>query len=329
MFFTQENFLFFKIFYLLILLFFFFLIFLKLRKSKDVIRHKKDKVWFLSILFLWLSFFSLFFVFFRPVSTFFWSNILSESWNIVFLLDVSKSMLTEDIAFWESNISRLDASKQFIQKFIVDNPNNMYALTIFSWESVRILPFTQDKNLFITFLSGISEKSLSKNGTNIELWIKGSLDNFINDTNIWTIVLLTDGGEEQLDLNFINSFDFKWKEINFLTLWVWTKKWWYIPLWVDVFGNTQYKIYKWEKVLSTLNDVVINNIWADLKSVVWFIENENDFSKNWELISSQMRSTIIKWNRGESSAEYFFILLGFIFYIISIGVILFNRKNIW
>lgn len=329
MIFLQENTFFYKLFFLCILLIFLFLLFLKARNRKELFFKKYEEFKFVSLFFLSLSFLSLFLVFLRPTSTFFSSPVLEESSYVVFLLDVSKSMLTEDISWKWGNIARLEASKQFIEYTIQQNPNNHYALTIFSWEAVRILPFTSDVNLFLTFLSWISEKSLSKNGTNVWLWIERSVDNFIALDSIWTIVVITDGWEENIEANFSSLLSKTKKKINFLTLWVWTEKGWYIPVWADVFWNIQYKLYKWEKVLTVLNKNIITKLWTDLEGKVWFIENISNFPEKIQLLEEQLQYVSLKNTEKNRSLEYVFILLWFIFFSLYIWFTFFNRRNVW
>lgn len=329
MIFLQENTLFYKLFFLCILLLFSFLLFLKGRNKNELFFKKYEKKKFLSLLFLSLSFLSLFTVFLRPTSTFFSAPTLQDSSYVVFLLDVSKSMLTEDISWKGWKIARLDAAKQFIEYTISQNPNNNYALTIFSWEAVRVLPFTTDINLFSTFLSWVSEKSLSKNGTDVWLWIERSVDNFLPLDSVWTIVVLTDGWEENIKANFSSILFKTKKKINFLTLWVWTEKGWYIPTWVDVFWNIQYKLYKWEKVLTTLNKSIISKLWTDLGWKVGYIEEVNSFSDNEKLLKEELQYIYLKNTEKNQSLQYIFIVLWFVFFSFYFWFTISNRKNVW
>lgn len=329
MIFLQENEFIYKLFFLCLLTLFCFLLFLKGRTKNELFFKKYEKTKSLSLLFLSFSFLSLFILFLRPISTFFSSVSSNESSYVVFLLDVSKSMLTEDISWKRWTISRLDAAKEFIEYIIDQNPNNHYALTIFSWEAVRVLPFTSDINLFSTFLSWISEKSLSKNGTDVSLWIERSVDNFLPLDSIWTIVLLTDGWEENIPVDLPMLLWNNKKKINFLTIWVWTEKGGYIPLWVDVFWNVQYKLYKWEKVLTTLNRSIISKLWNDLEWEVGFIEKINNFSENEKLLEKQLQYIFVKNTEKNQSLQYVFIVFWFIFFCVYLWFTMFNRRNVW
>jgi hypothetical protein len=65
------------------------------------------------------------------------------------------------------NKSRVYLAKKFISDFISKFDNNLYSLTIFSGEALKIIPFTFDKDLYNTFLYEVDEKNLSKQGTDI------------------------------------------------------------------------------------------------------------------------------------------------------------------
>jgi hypothetical protein len=48
------------------------------------------------------------------------------------VVDVSKSMNTNDIKTESKNISRLKAVKQIIKDYIINNKNNKYSLSVFA-----------------------------------------------------------------------------------------------------------------------------------------------------------------------------------------------------
>src|SRR5690606_10346627 len=83
----------------------------------------------------------------RPQSSSSWQNINTEGIDIVIALDISGSMLAEDL-----KPNRLEASKNVAIEFIENRINDRVGLVIFSGESFTQCPLTTDhsvlKNLF-------------------------------------------------------------------------------------------------------------------------------------------------------------------------------------
>lgn len=227
---------------------------------------------FFSVIFLLISFVTL-------SVWLFWVKVLrtennSYLWtNIVFVLDVSKSMKALDFEEnWES-YSRLSASKKFISDFVIKNPWNRYALVVFAWEAERALPFTSDTNLFLTILSWVDENNVSVQWTNINDALTAWLRSFTKDDNSWLIVMLSDWDDD----GFINSKDLeKWKkenDIKTVVVWVWTSKWAYIPIWNNPFWEVIYKTYNWQRVVTKLWESSLKEL---AKSLSWEYYNLDD-----------------------------------------------------
>lgn len=182
-------------------------------------------------------------------------------WNIVFLVDVSKSMNALD--FNNQSASRLDLSKYMISEFMKWNPNNAYALDVFSWDTLKLLPFTQDQSIYQTVLSGISESSVGQPWTDISWAIATSISHFSEDTS-WLIVMITDGWDDVIDGKKELQDMLKNTDVSLLIIWVGSKKWSYIPTWIDLFGRLSYKTYQWEKVITKLNSAQLKDFTSNL-----------------------------------------------------------------
>ncbi len=202
-----------------------------------------------------------------------------QSWgsNILFLLDVSKSMNVKDVYYNSSNISRIELSKKFILDYISKNPNNNYWLSVFAWEYIRILPFTKDYSIFETFLLWVDENNVTKFWSKYENAVNNSLSAFDGSDEKWFVILLTDISDD------INDFKIeKNNNISFFIVWVWSETWWYIPIWRDFVWNIRYKFYNWKRVLSSININSINKLSNILESENIIL---NDFKDFWDIIS--------------------------------------------
>lgn len=114
------------------------------------------------------------------------SNI--EVNDIVLCIDVSRSMLAEDI-----KPNRLEVAKEKIREFARSRPTDRISVVIFSEKVFTLLPLTTDPSLVDKVLAEISIGYLGS-GTNIGDGLALSVARAVNsDTKNKVIVLLTDG----------------------------------------------------------------------------------------------------------------------------------------
>lgn len=108
--------------------------------------------------------------------------------DIVLCIDVSRSMLAEDI-----RPNRLEVAKEKIREFARMRPTDRISIVIFSEKVFTLLPLTTDPSLVDQVLSEISIGYLGS-GTNIGDGLALSVARAVNsDTKNKVIILLTDG----------------------------------------------------------------------------------------------------------------------------------------
>lgn len=124
----------------------------------------------------------------RPQSSLSWQDVTTEGIDIVITMDISGSMLAEDL-----KPNRLEASKEVAMDFISKRPNDRIGLVTFSGESFTQSPLTTDhsvlKNLFKDVQHGMIE-----DGTAIGLGLATSVNRLKeSDAKSKVVILLTDG----------------------------------------------------------------------------------------------------------------------------------------
>lgn len=108
--------------------------------------------------------------------------------DVVLCIDVSRSMLAEDI-----KPNRLEVAKNRIRDFVRLRPTDRISVVIFSEKVITLLPLTTDPELVDKVLSDISIGYLGS-GTNIGDGLALSVARAVNsETKNKVIVLLTDG----------------------------------------------------------------------------------------------------------------------------------------
>ena len=86
----------------------------------------------------------------RPQTTNKWQNSEIEGIDIMLAVDVSTSMLAEDL-----KPNRLEAAKQVASEFINGRPNDNIGLTIFAGESFTQCPLTVDHGVLLNLFNSI------------------------------------------------------------------------------------------------------------------------------------------------------------------------------
>lgn len=76
--------------------------------------------------------------------------------QIVFILDVSKTMDIQDVASGTQVVSRLDAAKHILQTTISSEPHYSYGLILLAGDADYIIPPTFDTGTFLLYLSGVT-----------------------------------------------------------------------------------------------------------------------------------------------------------------------------
>jgi hypothetical protein len=220
-----------------------------------------------------------------------------EWWKITFVLDVSKSMDVYDILYNWRNTTRLEAQKWIISQYITNNTNNQYSLFAFAAEILEILPFTSDIWLFQTILVWVDKNNVSKYGSEF-IWLFQTLSDFVeNEDNAGTIVIFTDGWEESeisLKQSILQKIDTHNSKV--IIIWLWTESGWYIIEGQDLFGRALYKTYRWEKVISKLNNKVLHKFSNKYNFDYYSINNLDNMEGLYKSITDKVNQKSIEKN---------------------------------
>ncbi len=124
----------------------------------------------------------------RPQSVSSWEETETQGIDIVMALDVSGSMLSQDL-----QPDRLQAAKKVAAEFITDRKNDNIGLVIFAGESFTQCPLTTDHKVLLNLLNEINF-GMIEDGTAIGLGLANSV-NRLKDSKSESrvVILLTDG----------------------------------------------------------------------------------------------------------------------------------------
>ena len=126
-------------------------------------------------------------------------TVKREGVDLVFALDVSKSMLAEDIA-----PNRLEKGKRIVSEIINSLNNDRVGIIAYAASALPILPITDDYSTAKTFLQSLNTDMLSSQGTAITESINLAKEFYDDEeqTNR-VLVILSDGEDHEVKLEDI------------------------------------------------------------------------------------------------------------------------------
>lgn len=137
----------------------------------------------------------------RPQTQNSWKDQTIEGIDIMLAMDVSTSMLAEDL-----KPNRIEAAKQVASEFISGRPNDNIGLTIFAGESFTQCPMTTDHGSLLTLLkdvrTDIAQRGLIEDGTAIGMGLANAVSR-LKDSKAKSrvVILLTDGSNNRGDIS--------------------------------------------------------------------------------------------------------------------------------
>ena len=122
-------------------------------------------------------------------------EVKREGADIIVCLDVSNSMLAQDLS-----PNRLERAKFALEKMIDKLQGDRLGIVIFAGEAYVQLPITTDYSAAKLFLGGINTQMVPTQGTNIGAAIRKAMEGFSKDLEKnKTIVVITDGENHEPD----------------------------------------------------------------------------------------------------------------------------------
>ncbi len=114
--------------------------------------------------------------------------------DLLFLLDVSNSMLAEDLA-----PNRLERAKQAVLDCLESLDGDRVGLVIFAGSPSIVCPMTTDYGFFRRRLEEAGPENVSQGGTRIGDAIRKSVDKLLSENRkgLQDIILITDGGDQE------------------------------------------------------------------------------------------------------------------------------------
>lgn len=190
----------------------------------------------------------------RPQTHNSWGKRTVEGIDIMLAMDVSTSMLAEDL-----KPNRIEAAKDVASEFISGRPDDNIGLTIFAGEAFTQCPMTTDHTSLINLLQNvrtdIAARGLIEDGTAIGMGLANAVGRLKDSkTKSKVVILLTDGSNNMGDISPLTAANIaKSFGIRVYTIAIGSKT--MAPYPMQVGGTTQYVNLRADVDVETLSEI--------------------------------------------------------------------------
>ena len=132
----------------------------------------------------------------RPQLSNRWHSESTEGIDIMMALDISGTMLGEDL-----KPNRLEAAKAVATDFVLSRPNDQIGLVVFAGESFTQCPLTTDHAVLVNLFQSV-KFGMIEDGTAIGLGLANAVNRMKDsETKSKVVILLTDGSNNRGDID--------------------------------------------------------------------------------------------------------------------------------
>lgn len=181
--------------------------------------------------------------------------VKSKGIEVIFALDISKSMLAEDVA-----PNRLEKSKQIASQIINNLHGDKVGIVVYSGSAFNVMPVTTDYNVAKMFIKNCNPGMISEQGTAIDQAIDVASQSFTKKTKANKVIVIFSDGEDHSENAKSAAEDANKDKIKIITVGIGTDKGSPIP----VRENGMVSGFQRDKdnnvVVSKRNDTILKNI---------------------------------------------------------------------
>tara|TARA_B100000242_G_C43055052_1_gene493576 strand:+ start:7041 stop:8084 length:1044 start_codon:yes stop_codon:yes gene_type:complete len=251
-------------------------------------------------------------------------TVKREGVDIVFAIDVSKSMLAEDIA-----PNRIIKSKRIVSELLNNLGSDRVGIIAYASTAIPVLPITTDFSSARMFLESLNTDMLSSQGTSIAEAINLS-KNYFNDENQTNRVLcvISDGEDHENQNN--NLIDIaKQSGITIISIGVGSTNGAPIPIKENNIVKSYKKDEKGEVVITKLNENILNDMATQTGGIYFKGDNTS-------LVVNSIVDKLKEMDKQEFESKQFvsfkdqfqwFLFVGL--FLIILDVVVFERKTYW
>ena len=250
-------------------------------------------------------------------------TVKREGIDIVFAIDVSKSMLAEDVA-----PNRLDKSKQIVSQIINQLGSDRIGIVAYAGSAFPVLPITTDYSVAKMFLQSMNTDMVSSVGTSFNEAIKLS-STYFDDKKTSKLLIMISDGEDHNEGADEAAEEANKLGIKIITIGVGTEKGGAIPLKRNGIVEGFKKDNNNEVVITKL---VPESLTAIAKATKGGYVNGNNTKEVLEYVKNALNNIQKTEFEATEMADFqsqFQWFLGFAFLLLFVDVFLLERKTSW
>jgi Ca-activated chloride channel family protein len=252
------------------------------------------------------------------------TEVKREGVEIIVALDISNSMLAEDV-----KPSRLERAKQELSLLLDRLNNDRIGLIIFAGEAYTQIPITNDYLSAKMFLSGINTQMISKQGTDIGAAIQLALRSFDSRSQAGkAIVIISDGENHE---GGVSEAVKKANEagIKIFTVGMGTNQGGRIPTGHTPNNRDYHRDREGNFVISRLNETMLMEI-ASTGGGEYYRANMPNMGMNTMLGRlNSMTKAVTEYKVFTDFEEQFPVMIWFALVLLFLDYLLLERKNKW
>jgi Ca-activated chloride channel family protein len=251
-------------------------------------------------------------------------TVKREGIDIVFAMDVSKSMLCEDVA-----PSRLEKSKQIVSQIINQLGSDRIGIVAYAGSAFPVLPITTDYGVAKMFLQSMEPGMVSSQGTSLDEAIKLSGTYFDDKSKTSKLLIMISDGEDHSEGAEAAAEEAKKLGMKIVTIGLGTEKGGTIPLKKNGIVESYQRDNNGEIVVTKLNPNSLATIAKitgggyvngnNTKEVLEYIKATLDKIQKTEFEATQMADF-------QSQFQWF---LGIGFVLLFLDLFFLERKTKW
>ena len=251
-------------------------------------------------------------------------TVKREGVDLVFALDVSKSMLAEDIA-----PNRLEKGKRIVSEIINSLNNDRVGIIAYAASALPILPITDDYSTAKTFLQSLNTDMLSSQGTAITESINLAKEFYDDEeqTNR-VLIILSDGEDHEVKLEDIISL-VQQSGMTIISVGLGSIKGSPIPIKENNIIKTYKKNDKGDVVITKLNKELLSSISKSSKGI--YIDGFNT-----EQVVESVVERLKEMDKKEFESKQFVAykdqfqwFIAFAILFLSLELFVFEKKTYW
>lgn len=251
-------------------------------------------------------------------------TVKREGIDIVFAMDVSKSMLAEDVA-----PNRLDKSKQLVSQIIKQLGSDRIGIVAYAGSAFPVLPITTDYGVARMFLQSMNTGMVSSQGTSLDEAIKLSATYFDEKSKTSKLLILISDGEDHSEGAESAAEEANKLGLKIITIGVGTEKGVNIPLKRNGVVEGYQKDNNNEIVITKLNKASLEVIAKTTKGSYVSGNNTKEVVEHIKNTLNNIQKTEFEATEMAEFQSQFQWFLGLGFLLLLIDVFVLDRKTSW